>query len=322
MTPFFRKQTPMQKLETELASALARVEMLDKRHTAATTALLEAKAKLQRHLKEADLDADEKTTAKLKAALAACMQDCDAYADAVSDLRELIANTEQKIAAEHTVAQRKAASEELAGKLDVVEDAMPDYLEACRRFTAALEAIHHHYEAGAIARFVSNGMSQVEVAAAFAMQELRGMVGAIRDGAAPIPASKPSDEPVAVVEPPPPTQTIWMLRSATFRDHAGVVQYAKQFEDCEMPVEAARRALRRKAAVLVTDPRRRDLKGARGGFHVDPNAADLIDLDDEDTHNPAYVAPVVASDPVASANIRVIDRTAENRTLQIAVPRL
>jgi hypothetical protein len=68
------------------------------------------------------------------------------------------------------------------------------------------------------------------------------------------------------VETPLPTQTVWMLRSAKFRDHAGAVQYAKQFDDHEMPVEIAQRALRRNVVVPLSDPRRANLKGARGGL--------------------------------------------------------
>jgi hypothetical protein len=199
MAPFFRRKSLMEKLETELAALRARAETLSSRHAAAEAAFVDAKARLQRHHLEADLDADDKVRAKLEAAVAVHAVTRGGYADALGEVQVQIADAEQKIAGERVLLQRKAASEELAGKLDRVEGALPDYLEACRRFAAALEAIHHHYEADQIARFVSNGMSQVEIAVAFAMQELRGMVPAIRDGTAPIPAPKPSDEPVTVV---------------------------------------------------------------------------------------------------------------------------
>ena len=90
-----------------------------------------------------------------------------------------------------------------------------------------------------------------------------------------------------------------------------------QYEDCELPVQTAQRALHRDVAVPVTDPRRRDLKDARGGFHPDPLAPDIVDLDDDEVTRPPNVASVT-SDP----RFIVLDRIAEARTLEITVPRL
>jgi len=192
MAPFFRKKSPMEKLETELASRRARAETLSNRHAAADAAFLDAKQRLQRHHLEADdLDADDKARAKLEAAVAASALTRDGYADALSEVQTLIADSEQKIATERAAVQRKAASEELARDLDQIERALPDYLEAARRLADALESMHYsHYESTEMAAFIRNGQAQVEVAAAFALQELRGTVIAIRDGAAPIPPRK------------------------------------------------------------------------------------------------------------------------------------
>ena len=81
----------------------------------------------------------------------------------------------------------------------------------------------------------------------------------------------------------------------------------------------AQRALRCGAAVLVSDPRRRNLKGARGGDAVDPRAIDIIDLDADSATMPTAN---VESDPVlAAAGFKVIDRSSENHKLEITVPR-
>jgi hypothetical protein len=122
-----------------------------------------------------------------------------------------------------------------------------------------------------------------------------------------------------VVEPPPKTMTVWLLRSARFRDHNGLTRIARQFDDAEMPVETAQRALGLSVAAPLTDPRRRNLKGARGGDPVDLRAPDIIDLDHEKAINPQQ-NPSATSNP--HTNFIVLDRSAENRTLQIAVPRL
>jgi hypothetical protein len=79
--------------------------------------------------------------------------------------------------------------------------------------------------------------------------------------------------------------------------------------------------LRCRAAVPITDERRIRLRGARGGdFNF--AAPDVVDLDNKAATCPPHVAPVIASDPLASADFRVIDRSAEARTLKIEVPRL
>ncbi len=79
-------------------------------------------------------------------------------------------------------------------------------------------------------------------------------------------------------EPSLPTMTIFMLRSAKYRDHDGRKQFAGQYEDAMMPVSTARRALRHGVAVSVADPRRAQLRGSRGG-DFNPSAPDVVDLD-------------------------------------------
>ncbi|WMT71903.1 hypothetical protein [Bradyrhizobium sp. Ash2021] len=309
----------MEKLETELAALRARAETLSSRHAAADAAFGDAKAKLQRHHLEADLDADDKARAKLEAAVAACAMTRDGYADALGEVQGQIADAAQRIAAERAAIERKTASEQLARDLDAVELALSPYLESARRLVVALEHVHHHYEAGEMARFVGNTSSQVEVAGAFALQELRGTVTAIRDGAAPIPAPKPEPAPVAMVEPVPPTQAVFMLRSAKYRDHDGRARFVGQYEDAVMPVTTAQRALRHGVAVSVADPRRAQLRGARGS-DFNPNAPDVIDLDA--TEEPTG-APHMEPDPVLrEANFTVLDRSAEARMLTIEEPRL
>jgi hypothetical protein len=319
MAPFFRKKSPMDKLETELAALRARAEMLSNRHAATDAAFLDAKSKLRRHHLEADLDADEKAGAKLEAAVATCALTRDSFADAMVGVRKMIADIEQKLADERAVAHRKAASEELARNLDEVERALPDYLAAARRFADALEAAaHFHWETAEMVKFVRSGQAQVEIAAALALRELRGMVTAIRDGAAPIPAPKPQPEPVAVTEPAPETRRLFALRSIKWRDANGRQRYGLQYEDHDLTPAAAQRGLGIGAVVALNDPRRKQLLGSRGGHHVDPNSRDLLDLDDEEATRPPHIAPVLASDPVlAAANFTPLDR-GPARVLKIA----
>jgi hypothetical protein len=59
------------------------------------------------------------------------------------------------------------------------------------------------YEANELSAVARNWAAQIDVAGALAVQELRGMVTAIRDGAAPIPPKKPEPAPTSVSEPVP-----------------------------------------------------------------------------------------------------------------------
>jgi hypothetical protein len=109
------------------------------------------------------------------------------------------------------------------------------------------------------------------------------------------------------------------LRSARYRDHDGRKQFAGQYEDAMMPVPTAHRALRHGVAVSVADPRRAQLRGARGG-DFNSRALDVVDLDA--IKEPKGV-PYVGSDPaLAEAHFTEIDRSGEARTIQIAVPRV
>jgi DNA repair exonuclease SbcCD ATPase subunit len=203
--PFFRKQSPMQMLQDELASLRARAEKLNSRHAAAQAAFLDAKIKLQRHLLESDLDADDKARAKLETAVAACALTRDSYSDALDKQQAKIAELELTIATERATAERNAAADKLARDLDEIEQALPDYLAAVRRLAHALETVSHfHHESNQMSVFALNAAAQIEVASAFALQELRAMVERIETGEVPIPAQKPV--PAAVTVSAPPTQ--------------------------------------------------------------------------------------------------------------------
>ncbi|MEJ6915053.1 hypothetical protein, partial [Bradyrhizobium diazoefficiens] len=84
----------------------------------AAAAHSDAKAKLQRHHLDADLDADDKARAKLETAVAACAVTRDGYANALVEVQAKITDAEQKLAAERATVERKAASEKLASDLD------------------------------------------------------------------------------------------------------------------------------------------------------------------------------------------------------------
>jgi len=308
MALLFKRKTSVEKLETELAALRARAKTLGSRHAAAEAAFVDAKAKLQRHLLEADLDADEKVGVKLEAAVAACAQKRDNFADALGEARKMISAVEANLAAERTAIERAAAADKLAQQVAAVEATLPKFMSAGGALTDALSAISFHYETGEMARFLGNTMAQLEIAAGFSLAELRATVDRIKTGDAAIPRVEPQPAPLTVIEQPPPTQTVFMLRSANYRDHDGRKRFAGQHEDAIMPVPIAQRALRHGVAVSVADPRRAQLRGARGG-DFNPLAPDVVDLDAlEEPKGVPYLGVDIADPALRAANFTVIDR--------------
>jgi hypothetical protein len=272
----------------------------------------------QHHLLEADLDADEKVRVKLEAAVATCALTRDNFAKAITVQQAKIAEVEAKVMAERAAIERNAAADKLARDLDAVEQALPVYLNATRELANALDVIHHHFHAQEMATFIRNGQAQIDVAGAFLAQELRTTVAAIRDGSMPIPPPKPLAAPVAVAEPAPETRRLFALRPIKWTDAEGHVLYCQQFEDADLTPAAAQRALRVGAVCGLDDPRRKELRGARGGHHVNVNAIDLLDLDAVEDWSGA---PHASFDPVAQANITPYDRGVPERKIAIEVAR-
>lgn len=322
MASLFKRKTMSEKLEAALASLRSRADALSARHAVAETQLTQAKEALRRHLLEGDLDADAKAGEKLEATVATATAKVTGLADAITEMQRMVTDAEQKIRNEKEAVERQQAAAKLDAQIAAVESALPEFLTAARTLADALTAIGHlSFETGAMSHYVGNSANEVEVAAAVSLAELRGMVDAIRIGSAPIPREPMIAPPIEVI-PPPPTQVLFMLRSAKYHDHDGSTRYAAQYQDCEMPVEVAQRALRYNVAVPLTDGRRRHLLGARGGVHVNPNAVDLADLTSEEAARPRHLEPTMASDPVLrEANFTLIDRGAEAQVLQIPVQR-
>jgi hypothetical protein len=301
----FGKKSTMEKLGTTLAQLQLRAAALADKRAIADAALAAATAARQSHRLEGDL-ADEKLDAKLQNDVDLCLSKLTGLDADIATLQAKVTETEQQLAAERNAAQRKTAAEKLAHDLDLVEKTLPNCLEAGRRFVSALEELHHNFEATQMATFLASALSQVEIAAAFTLTELRGTVRGIADGTMLIPAAKPVSVPVTTVEPTG-TRRLFAMRPIKWKDAEGRQQYGQQFEDHDLTPAAAANGQRCGAVEALHDPRRKELRGARGGHHVNKNAIDLLDLDSEEACRPPHIQPVLRSEPVAAANITVLD---------------
>jgi hypothetical protein len=312
----------MQQLENTIASLSKRGEQLAAKRVTAHDALDEAIKARQQALLSGDLD-DQRVLDRLQAAVDTATSTLAGIDDAIGVLAHQKAEAEKQLSAERERIERDAAADKLDKQVAAIEATLPSYLEQSRAFADALSEVgHFHFESGQMASFVQNAMGQIEIGANFTLAELKTMPGAIRQGRQAIPREEPEPQPVAVIEPAPPTQTVFLLRSAKFRDRDGRTRHAGQYEDATMPVPTAQRAVRCGAAVPTTDDRRRNLRGARGGdFNF--SASDAVDLDAvEEPKGVPYIGPDAADPVLRGANFTPIDRSAEARTLKIEVPRL
>lgn len=302
----------MQKIEATIASLTTRGEQLAAKRAAAQDTLDKAITVRQQALLAGDLD-DQRALDKVQAAVETVAFTLAGIDDALAIVAQHRAEAERQLAAERERIKRAAAADKLANQVAAIEMALPGYLEQSRALADALSKIGHwHFESGQMAGFVQNTMGQIEVAANFALAELKAMPDAIRQGRQAIPGEP---MPVAAPEPEPPTMTVFMMRSAHYRDYDGRKRFAGQWEDAIMPVAIAQRALRQGVAVPVTDPKRAELRGARGG-DFNPRAPDVVDLD-------AIEEPkgVTHSNPVVREAHFTPLPTKAPRTILIDVPR-
>jgi hypothetical protein len=314
----FRKATTVQKLEHHIVQLAKQAERLANRRVAAQQALDNAVKVRQQALMAGD-DIEDARLAKLQAAVSDASSLLQGIDDALAMLAQQKAESEAALVKERDRAERVKVSEEINAAVNSIETRIEPMLSGMRELGKALTAIDHlSFEVGQLGQYLSGVSGEAEVALAFVVPDARRLADAVKGGNAAIPR-RPKAPPVPVPEPVAPTMTVFMLRSANYRDETGRTRFAGQYEDAMMPVPTAQRALRHGVAVSVADPRRAQLRGARGG-DFNPLAPDVVDLDA--IEEPKGV-PYVGSDPaLAEAHFTEIDRSGEARTIQIAVPRV
>ena len=302
----FRKH-PMQKLETTVASLLKRGEQLAAKRVAAQEALEKAIKARQGALLSGDLD-DQRGLDKLQGIVDSAESALSGIDDALALLAQQKAEADSQLVEERDRAERAKVSEEINVAVTSIEARIEPMLSGMRELGNALTAIDHlSFEVGQLGRYLSNVAGEAEIALAFVVPDVNRLADAVKDGRAAIPRRPKAAEPVPMPEAVVPTMTVFMLRSAKYRDENGRTRFAGQYEDAMMPVSTAQRALRNGVAVSVADPRRAQLRGSRGGdFNF--SASDVPDLDAiEESKGAPYIGSV--DDPVlAAANFQPLDR--------------
>jgi hypothetical protein len=308
----------MQKIGSLVASLAKRGDQLAAMRGTAHEALDKAIKARQEALLSGDLG-DQRALDKLQTMVDSAKSALEGIDDAVAVLVREKAEAERQLAAERDRTERTKVSDEINAAVTAIEARIESTLSAMREIATALAALDHlSFEMGQLGGYLSGAAGEAEIAFAFVVPQVRRLVDAVKSGSVAIPRGSKGAGPVPMPEPPP-TMTVFMLRSAKYRDHDGRKQFGGQWEDAIMPVATAQRALNKGIAVPVTDPCRARLRGARGG-DFSPNAPDVVDLDA--VEEPKSV-PHVEPDPVLrEANFTVLDRSDQTRTLMIEVPRL
>ena len=126
----FRK-TPMQQLETTIASLTKRGEQLAAKRVTVQDALDEAIKTRQQALLSGDLD-DQRALDKMQAAVVAATSDLAGIDDALAILAQHKAEAEVQLSAERERIERAAAADKLDKQVAAIEAALPGYLEQSR----------------------------------------------------------------------------------------------------------------------------------------------------------------------------------------------
>lgn len=304
----------MQTLEKKIAELTKRGDQLAAKRAATQTELDNATEARQQALLAGDLN-DQRKLNKLQAAVDSAKSALDGFDDAIAVLTREKAEAEGQLSAERDRAARADASEKITTSVVAIERRVQPLLSAMRDAAEALSATDHFsFEAGQLGRYLAGAAGEAELAFAFVLPDVRRHAEAIKAGSAPIPRRPEAVQP-STVEQSVPTMTVFMLRSARYRDHDGRTRFAGQFEDTIMQVATSQKAMRLGLAVSTADPRRAQLRGARGS-DFRPGASDVVDIDTAEEGSKAHAK----NDVIAAANFTEVPRGPE-RTATISVQR-
>jgi hypothetical protein len=297
----------MDKIESVIASLTKRHDQLAAKRITAQKAMDKAIKARQDALLSGDLD-DQRTLDKLQGMVDSATSAMSGIDDALAMLAQQKAEADSQLVEERDRAERAKVSDEINAAVTDIAKRVEPTLSAMRGIAGKLMALDHlSFEVGQLGRHLSGVAGEAEIAFAFVVPDVRRMADAAKDGSAAIPRRPKAVEPIPA-DPVPPTMTVFMLRSANYRDEDGRSQFAGQYEDAMMPVPTAQRALRHGVAVSVADPRRAQLRGARSSDYR-PLAPDVVDLDAiEEPKGVPYVGVQIADPALREANFTVIDR--------------
>jgi hypothetical protein len=252
-----------------------KLSRLTNQRNSAESELERAKSNLQAHLLS-DSE-DQKIMAALQAKIDSSFSLLGSLNAAIGTQAERIADAERQKADEQNQAARKAASEAIAADVAKIESQIAPWLASTRKLATDLDKYgSFRFEAGGIARYLANAANEIELALSVTIPDLRGGIVAVAEG-----REKPPTPPAEVVKfvapKPPPTEILFFLRHAKYTDASGAVKCLGKMREHALPPPLAKKALSSGAAIPLTDPRVRTLKGNWGMIVPGPDQCEALD---------------------------------------------
>lgn len=314
MANLFQRKSPMQKLETQLATAKARADLLHQHLRAAQIANDAATDARQAHLIDGDL-ADAKAGAALQARVTVAESSLAGIEAALAVIETSINSIEQQLNAEAVAAARKSAADKITADAADIETMLAPWIVATNKLADSFAKLNL-FEAGSVANFLRNASGELQLASGLVLSDAASNAVGILSGQRPIPAA--ATAATAYVEPAPPTTTrVFAVRDVKWKTSDGFQQISAAYFDVDLSPETARRAIRNKHAVAIDDPVRRELHGTRPGH---PNPARCIDLDaDNEAVDPKPDA-AIRHDQIVREPFQRVDRGGP-RELKLAATR-
>jgi hypothetical protein len=275
----FIKKSPMQKLETVLATLRERSGRLASKQDTARDTLAAAMSARELWMIEGDLD-DAKRAANLQSAVEAAQNVLAGINGAMVTLAKQIDDAAVELASEKAGIARQAAADVLAQELAAVEKQLQPWLTATRELAAGFDRLGNaRLEARSISNYLSNAAGEIEIAATLTMQDLNRVVKAIADGAEPIPSKPAVPTPAATLPAPAATKRVFATKNLKWTNGGDGVHVAPAWFDVDLPPAAADRALNLGAAVPMEHPTRKKMHGQRPISH--PSPANCLPLTDD-----------------------------------------
>ncbi len=289
INPF--KPDTAKKLAADVDRARAAHTKLAERLTAAEVIVTERRAAAQCLARDGaddvDLDAAE---AQLRAAIDRTATLTSALAETaaqVAALEEAIAKAADKKLRSETAAAIEVLAREMTEAGAAFNAGAARLAETSRRVAAIV------LEGHGLQAFAMNAGAEVPAAVAMIVEVLHNRVRATLAGTAPAALPKPDIPAPLISAPAPETKRLWLTRHARWIDASGQNRIGERYSDQDLTPSAAARALASGAAVPLTDPRRRQLKGQPGPHG--PRFPTASECEDLDAPAPSTAEPVVHS---------------------------
>jgi hypothetical protein len=277
----FQKRNSMTKLADVVTVLRKRGALLTDKRVVAQAAFDAAISRRQEHLLSGDLD-DGTVNERLQHAVDVATSSAIGIDDALAAIAAQTNAAEVQLAAANLTNDRRLASELLATQIAT-------WLAVSRELADAQAAIGWRFETAQQAVFIRDCASQIEAAHSLTSRDLHASIAGILAGNLDVAFARPTPAVVDVapmLPAPIPEKLVqvFSLNALSWSTADGVLHQIEKWRDCELPEQAAERALRHNKAGPMSHPRRGELRG-HGGGHPDP--AWCFDCD----HEPSVALP-------------------------------